>query len=687
MAEDPPGQAKSPAPDVPEAPRSAAETDAKPADAVHPDLLPDVALHDAEAIARRDQAWLDTVYRPNEAQLTVRALLAGALLGSLLCASNLYLGLKIGWLFGMSITSAILSFAIFRGAAAVIPTVKPLTLLENNSAQTTASAAAYMCGAGLVSSFPALTMLHADGTIPSTVPELSGWRMAVWLLGTSLLGVLVAVPLKRSLINAEQLRFPTGSVCAATLRAMNEAGKAGVEKARALIFSGLFAAALKFLFECKMGVLRHLPETIKLPFTIRGLAASVFSLQLNTSLLLYAAGAIIGIKVGASLFLGAIVNYGFVAPWLYDEGVLRVAPAEVLASADAWKAFDAAARADHVLAVKSVAGIAPAIRGKWSVWPGTSIMVSASIVALLFRWRTVARAMSGLFAMFGKRGARDPLAPVEVPSAWFLGGLLVTTILCAAMQAAWFEVPFWLGLVSVGLAFMLSTVAGRAVGETDVNPVGAMGKIAQLVFGGLVPGSASANLMSATVTAGSVTHASDMLTEVKTGYLLGASPRKQFLAQLVGVFAGALVCVPVYQLIAKPEKIGTELAAPAAMAWMGVAKLLKDGMQNLPRYALPAMAIAGAIGVVLAILDELLPKKAKQYLPSATGIGIALVIDANDSIAMFVGAVAGLVFTKVAKDLSEKFLFSVAGGAVAGEGLMGILVIVLRDVAKVLPKG
>ena len=649
--------------------------------------LSQAPLRDPEAVAARDAEWLAKVYRGGEAQLTARAVVSGMLLGALLSASNLYLGLKIGWIFGMSITSAILSFAIFRAAASVLPGVRPLSMLENNTAQTTASAAAYMCGAGLVSSFPALTMLHKDGTIPASTPMLDGWRMALWLLGTSLLGVLIAVPLKRSLINAEQLRFPTGTVCAETIKTIHDAGKGGVEKARALFYAGVFAAAWKFLFDCKLSILAKLPEFIALPGTLRALPLSAFSFQINTSFLLYTAGAVIGLKVAASLALGALVNYAGLLPWLLDHGAIVVAPVDVAKSKEAWAAFDAAAKLDHVIAVKSAAGLAASMRAKWSVWPGTALMVASSLTGFAFRWRTVFRAFSGLTRLFGGKGAADPLESVEVPNSWFGPGVLAVGALCVGMQYVWFDVPVIMGVASVVAAFSLCVVAARATGETDVTPIGAMGKITQLLFGGLVPGNAAANLMTATVTAGSITHASDMLQEVKTGYLLGGSPRKQFIAQLFGVLAGGIVCVPVYALVAKPEKIGNELAAPAAFAWMGVAKLLKDGIGNLPRYALVALAIGAGIGVALALAEELLPKAAKAWVPSATGIGIALVIDANDSFAMFAGAVVAWAFARWKKDLSDRFTISVASGAIAGEGLMGIVVIVLRDVLHWLPAG
>ncbi len=455
-------------------------------------------LSDPAEVAARDRAWLEKVYARGEAQLTARAAITGMTLGGILSASNLYIGLKIGWSFGMSITSSVLAFAIFSAVSKVFPSMRPLSMLENNTSQTAASAAAYMSSAGLVSSIPALTMLRADGTI--TIPELTGLRLTAWLLAISVLGVVVAIPLKRSLINAEQLKFPSGVQCAETIKAMHASGSEGMEKARALVGTGLFAAAVKFLFECKLWIFKALPESIIVPGTLRGYPLSAWSFTANTSLLLYAAGAIMGLKVTLSLAFGALLNYGLVGPWLLDHGVLRVASASVAADPAQWRAFVHAAEHAHAIPVRSAAALHAVVRSKWSVWPGTALMVSSSIVAFAFRWRMIVRALSGLTKVFSKRAAEsaevDPLAEVEVPTRWFVAGLGICSVAAIYMQRAWFGVPVLEGMISVLAAFLLSVVAARATGETDVTPIGAMGKITQLLFGVLVPGNAAANLMT-----------------------------------------------------------------------------------------------------------------------------------------------------------------------------------------------
>jgi OPT family oligopeptide transporter len=643
----------------------------------------------------RDRAWLRDTFRAGEPQLTVRSAVFGALVGAVLSASNLYVGLKIGWSFGMGVTASVLAFATFTSLRVIVPRMRPLTQLENLTAQTTVSAAAYMSTAGLVSSIPALAILRRDGV--QGVAELDGWRMVAFLVAISVLGCVIAIPLKRSLINAEQLRFPHGVVGAETVRTLHATqeasggpdgkgdGAAGAMKqARALAFAGLGAAAWKLLVDAKLSIFRRVPELVAPPLAIGGHSLRAWSLGWNTSALLYAAGAIIGPRIGASLLLGAIVNYAFLGPWLLRDGTLLVAPAGLSGgSADKLQfgAFARAAEALHAIPVPTPDALHAVLRAKWSVWPGTAVMVSASLLALAIRWRTIARAFAGLAAIVRGRATEDPLAAIEVPTSWFFVGLITCGGASVYMQAAWFHVPPLEGVVSIVAAFALAIVAARATGETGVTPVGAMGKITQLLFGVLVPGDVSANLMTATVTAGAGSHSADLLTEVKAGYLLGGSPRKQFLAQLLGVVAGAAVCVPVYAWVAKPEKLGNELPAPSAMAWASVARLLKDGVGNLPRHALSAVVIALIVGGVLVTLEEVAPKRWKALVPNATALGIAMVIDANDSIAMATGAGFAWLISRGRPASTAQTIVAAASGAIAGEGVMGIVVILLRDVA------
>lgn len=369
------------------------------------------------------------------------------------------------------------------------------------------------------------------------------------------------------------------------------------------------------------------------------------------------------------------------APWLIDHGVFEKVVRGVA------ELSPAAIKARHHIPVSVPPGHHPmlfaAMRGGWSVWPGTSLMVTAGLLSFAFKWRIVVRAFSGLGArfraMFGKGGdeqreldeTQQKIASIEVPASWFVTGFILSGVATVLLQNTLFGIKWWIGVGSVLLTFLLSIVAARATGETDITPIGAMGKITQLMFGGFAPTQPAVNLMTANVTAGAASHAADLLTDLKTGHLLGGSPRKQFIAQMFGVFAGSLACVPVYRIIARPETLGTTVPAPAAVTWKSVAELLTKGFDALPMFAKQAMIAGAILGAVLATLEEFAPKT-KKYLPSSTGLGIALVIDFKDSFAMFLGAVIAWVLAKKRADLDERYTVAVSSGVIAGESLMGV---------------
>jgi len=156
---------------------------------------------------QKDRWWLENVYRGNMAQLTLRAALTGFFLGGILSATNLYIGAKTGWTLGVGVTSVILSFVMFR-AMSRLQVAKDLTILENNAVQSIATAAGYMTG-------PLISALMAYMFI--TNKPMQWHQMLLWNVLASILGVLVAFPMKRRFINDEQQPFPEGRAAAVVL--------------------------------------------------------------------------------------------------------------------------------------------------------------------------------------------------------------------------------------------------------------------------------------------------------------------------------------------------------------------------------------------------------------------------------------------------------------------------------------
>ena len=276
------------------------------------------------------------------------------------------------------------------------------------------------------------------------------------------------------------------------------------------------------------------------------------------------------------------------------------------------------------------------------------------------------------------------LRDIEIPASWFYVGLLITGSLSVVTQQQMFGIPVAYGVLSVALALALSFVAARSTGETDITPVGAMGKVTQLVFGGVLKGQIAPNLMAANVTGGAASQVGDLLTDMKTGYELGAKPRYQFFAQLAGIFVGSVFATAAYSLLVKPEELGSETwPAPAAVVWAKVAELLSNGLDNIESHKLSAMLIFGLIGGTIALVEILAPK-IKEYMPSAAGIGISMMVPFYYSFSMFLGAIGASTLMKAKRQFATAFLVVIASGLIAGETLMGVLIKAWEIVAPML---
>jgi uncharacterized oligopeptide transporter (OPT) family protein len=239
----------------------------------------------------------------SERELTVRALATGILLGAVLTPSNVYSGLKIGWSFNMSIIALLVGFGLWRAIAALSHGPQ-WTPLESNINQTTASSAASIISGGLVAPIPAYTLL--------TGKPIDALPLMAWVLSVSFLGVWVAWYLRPALIVESRLRFPAG---VATLETMNDIFSQGREAAKriAVLFGAAIASGgLKWIDALVWQLPRWAPTAM--------LERLTFSIE--PSLLLVGFGGIIGIRAGVSLFVGALVAWGGIAPWLLQQGIV-----------------------------------------------------------------------------------------------------------------------------------------------------------------------------------------------------------------------------------------------------------------------------------------------------------------------------------------------------------------------------
>jgi len=592
--------------------------------------------------------WFHNHYRGDIPQLTVRAVLIGVVLGAVMSLSNLYVGLKTGWGLGVAITACILSFSIGAALTKIGVLKTNLSILENNCMQSVASSAGYSTGSTMVGAISALLMIRGE--------HLPFHTLLLWTIFLALLGVMMAIPMKRQMINVEQLRFPSGVAAAQTLRSLYATGRASTQKARGLGIAGLLGAAVAFArantFAWYPRVLK-IPSMLEFPGTIAGHALKQWTISWDLSLILVAAGAIIGIRVAGSMLLGGLLNYGFLAPAMYHKGVIQN------------------------LGYRGIVS--------WSLWGGTAIMLVSGLFTLGLQWRTIGRGLAGFSRIlpFGRHRTpnqeRAALDAIEVPGTWFVAGVAAATIGVVFIQVISFSIHWWMGVTSVFMSFFLAIVACRATGETDITPVGAMGKITQLFYGVVAPARILTNLMTACVTAGAASSAADLLTDLKSGYLLGANPRKQFIAQFLGIFTGALVIVPAFYLIVPSPAIlgGEKFPAPAAQIWKGVAELLAHGLSSLDVTERWALIIGSLVGLIIPVLERCLPKQARAFIPSAMGLGLAFVVPFYNTLSIFAGALAAWILAREAGEVSQKYTIPVASGVIAGESLMGVVVAML----------
>lgn len=579
-------------------------------------------------------------------QLTTRAIVVGMLIGAVMCLSNIYVFFKTGWSMGVTLTACILAWAAFKGLNAAGVSKAPLGMLENNALTTVASGAGYMTGGGNMAAFGALLMVTT--VRPPSVPLIA------WFAVIAALGVFAAIPIKRQLIDEEQLPFPTGTATAETLRSIHgeDAGGdvEGSKKAKALAWAAGFGALVAFFRDAKAPWMPfNLPSAISLPVTLAGHALKDWTLLLKTEVVLFAAGALMSFRTGWSLLLGGGLTYAVLAPALLANGAI---------TGTGYKAIVA-----------------------WTLWPGAAVLVGSGLTTFALDYKSVLKSLSGLTAMlpWGKKTAAPVEDPEECPGWWFPVGFLALSPVVIFLMGWLFQIPFWAGLIAVPLAVLMGFIAARVTGETDVTPTKALGPVTQLIFGIITPGNISGNIMSANVTGGIGLHSADLLTTLKTGKLLGASARQQARAQLFGVLAGAAVVVPAFNLIIPDPSVlgGDDWPAPSCLVWAGVSKAFSNGIGALPESARLAVFVGLALGVVLALMERLTPKHLKAWIPSPSGIGIAMVIPGSNAVAMFIGSAVAEWMRKKRPLLAERLVVPVSSGLIAGESLMGILLALL----------
>ncbi len=542
-------------------------------------------------------------------EFTLRALVLGVLLAVVFGAANAYLGLKAGMTVSASIPAAVVSMAILRGL------LRSGTILENNIVQTIASAGESLA-AGVIFTVPALILLGLN-------PSL----FLIFLVAATggLLGVLLMVPIRKHLIEDEHetLPYPEGTACAEVLEAGEEGGRKAGE-----VFLGMGLGAL----------LKLLPAG----FRLYPGAPSVFLRPLKTVLGVDLSPALVGVGYILGLRISALVLAGGVLGWFVFIPLIAHLQAIPLHGAD--QVFEI-----------------------WHTrirYIGAGAVLAGGIVSLLRSFPAILATLRNLRLGQSRR---------DLPLAWVLLGVTLGFLLL--WLGPWFGLGFYGALFSVLFAFLFVLVSARIVGivGSSSNPVSGM-TIATLLVTALIfvkLGASGAAGMLKVLTLGAVVCiaaaiAGDTAQDLKTGFLVGATPWKQQIGELVGVLTSAVFIGWTLYLLHHAYTIGSrELSAPQATLMSLVVKGVFEG--NLPWFLV-------GTGVFTALTVELL---GIPSLPFA--VGLYLPLELSTSL-----AVGGLV-AYATRHTQQGVLF--ASGLVAGDALTGILIALALTLGLRLPAG
>jgi uncharacterized oligopeptide transporter (OPT) family protein len=395
--------------------------------------------------------------------------------------------------------------------------------------------------------------------------------------------------------------------------------------------------------------------------TILGTDIRVLGLRLTLDAAMLGVGGLMGIVVATSCLLGGFINFVILAPIMIQAGdiVARIGPTGAVVPIS---------RAEIV--------------NQWSLWWGVTMMVVGSLVSLLGR----PEIFKGLFKRGAKGDGTDVLKDIEFPLWISAVGIPVFSVLGAWVTHEFFGVPWLLAFISLPLIFVLSVICTNSMALTSWTPTGALSKITQFSMGAIDRTNPASNLIPAGMTAEIASNAANLLSDIKPGYMLGGKPRQQAVGHVIGIFAGAICCVPLFFLLfLQPDANGVRsvstmvsdnFAFPAALQWKGVAELIAKGVSALPYSAVVSMVVAA----VSAAAIEIARMVTKGRFPlSAVSIGLGVVLPPEATFAMWVGAMVFWVMKRrhpapgtKGNEFWVEGMEPICAGLISGSALMGI---------------
>ena len=570
-------------------------------------------------------------------EFTVTSIIMGVILAVVFGAANAYLGLRVGMTVSASIPAAVIAMGVIR----VI--MKKNSILESNIVQTIGSAGESLA-AGAIFTLPTLFLWSAEGIMEK--PSLL--EITVIALIGGLLGVFFMVPLRNALIVKEHgiLPYPEGTACAEVLLAGEEGGSNA-----STVFAGMgFAALFKFIID---GI-KAVPGEIAL--RVKGFAGEIGT-QIYPAVM--SVGYICGPRISSYMFSGGLLSWVVIIPLivLFGNDIIMYPQTQL------------------TIGELYASGGASAIWSSYVRYIGAGALAAGGIISLIKSLPLIINTFAGAVrSMKGEKVGEETRTNSDLNIKLILIAILVLTLIVWLVPVI--PVSLLGAFIIVVFGFFFATVSSRMVGlvGSSNNPVSGMA-IATLLISTLIlkfTGAEGAAGMSAAIAIGSIicivaAIAGDTSQDLKTGYILGSTPKKQQIGEVIGVVASALaIGGTLYLLDAAWGFGGDELAAPQAT----LMKMIVEGVMSA---SLPWNLVF--IGVAIAVIVEIL---GIPVLPFAIGVYLPVHLNA----CIMVGGLVRLAFDRMKREEKKKteiindgILF--CSGMIAGEGLVGILLALL----------
>ncbi|MBP6011865.1 MAG: OPT/YSL family transporter [Alphaproteobacteria bacterium] len=573
-------------------------------------------------------------------ELTVQSIFAAVIVAGVMGVTYPYMVLKLGFGPNVSIVSAFFGFVILSVIAR-----KNYDRWQNNIVQTAGTAAAQTAFMCIV--LAAFDMLRASKVVTFQLNP-SPEQTFVWLTTAALLGVLLAVPMRRHFIVDEKLPFPDGMAAAETLKVLDPprgAAKGDIaydqaRRAAVVLFVGMTLSAVLMLFREDAQISKLIPEGWTPGDLAWGTAGASFVLAalgvgVSYSLLSIGSGFIIGLRISLWLMVGCVIGWLVIPYELVQNGILPDHPTRT-----------------NVLF--------------WVMWPGIGMVMAAGMTILVTRWRLLMEAFRGLGAA-GSGSDEFPLSIVVI-------GIVGLTVALCYLQDLYFGMPIWMSMIAIVASVPLMLVGLRALGETNWGPISSLSNLMQGLFAVIAPGNVNANILGNGTTGTIASTSEALMQDYKAGYIIGSTPRAMTIAQLIGTPIGAAALAWSYPLLVKTYGIvgdTAQLAAPSARRAAGFAEILSGGADKLPQSALIAMAIAAVLGIFFALAEQ--DEKWRWAAPSPTGLGLGVLLPFAAVATIFIGAVIGALWMLIARRSASVYMIPLASGFIAGEALIAVL--------------